>query len=63
MYDIPAGPSGQGPDLKLFAAVVEYVWRTLSIPETWLIRDSATFKHKVIFYEDENQSNGNYSAY
>ena len=25
VYDVPLGPNGQGPDLKMFAAVVEYV--------------------------------------
>lgn len=24
VYDVPLGPNGQGPDLKIFAAVVEY---------------------------------------
>lgn len=46
VFDVPLGPNAQGPDLKLFAAVVD-----------------ATFRYKALFFEDGNQSNGDYSAY
>ena len=32
--DVPVGASGQGPDLKMFAAVVEYVLISISLDIT-----------------------------
>jgi hypothetical protein len=62
-FNVPIGNNGQPPDLKLYAAVVESVLTTVFyLPR--LMRDSATFRYKGIFYEDESQqSNGDYSAY
>jgi len=63
--DIPLGAKGQGPDLKLFAAVVECVFIYFPQPfQAALIGDSATLKYKDMFYADDGgQSNGDYSAY
>lgn len=62
-YGVPIGENGQGPDLKTYAAVVEYV-SVHNYPHPRLTRSSATFRYKDIFYEDESQqSNGHYSAY